>query len=116
MNKKNNIKTVNEFKELLIKILESGGHIRESLVKEFEDKLNSYYEGGFLDEDVNTLLNDLLIDMAYYQPNPIIRLTDKKHLLDDKQLNKRIKEVLDKLNSGIFQPGSGDTHHNYCGQ
>jgi len=100
MNKKNNINKVDELKRLLIKILKTNGRLKKLLVKEFEDKLNLYYEKNksFPEKDVDVIFNELLVDLAYYQPNPIIRLTDKKHLFGDKELNKRIKEALNELN------------------
>ena len=87
-----------ELKQLLIKILNTNSAEKASLIKKLENILNEYLgrkEDSFT-EMQNDSFSELLMDMAYYQPNPIIRLSDK-NLIDDNKLNKIIIKFLERV-------------------
>lgn len=97
--KQNNSTIVIEFKQLLNKILESRGRVRHSLINEYEDKVQFYSEQDIdLNENIANILQEIVEEIAYYQPNPVIRFLSGKGLLNDEQLNKFIKDAIEKLN------------------
>ena len=89
---------INNLRQLLIRILNTGSPRKARLVKEFEDLLNDYWEKkeNAFPQEISDLFAGLITDMAYYQSNLIIRLLDK-NLIDEKQLDTLIQGSLETL-------------------
>ena len=95
MKKENLLKS--DLREKLFQILKTESIEKRRYIRMLEDYLENISEEYEInDEDINSLVADLHMDLAFFQPNFLIRLTDKS-LLDENQLNIRIEEYLSKL-------------------
>ena len=92
-----NLSQLNELVSILVDSLRNLDK-REKLLKEFERKINKIWENdkNAFEDNVDEVLNDFVCDLAYYQPNPILRVGNKE-LVDNDKMEKEIKTVLEKL-------------------
>ena len=98
--KETHMKNLSQLNELVSILVDSLRNLdkREKLLKEFERKINKIWENdkNAFEDNVDEVLNDFVCDLAYYQPNPILRVGNKE-LVDNDKMEKEIKTVLEKL-------------------